>query len=122
MMVDVGDATKCSYKNVIIRTVDNDVVVLTVVAFTMLRGSLEALGEVFGTGNKFRYIPYHEISRLLGPRKCQELMFSHIFAVCNNVRLSLGCKKKCVCHLDCYLEVRLSVLSISEGYNANRII
>ncbi|MEG7522793.1 MAG: hypothetical protein M3H12_06800, partial [Chromatiales bacterium] len=84
-MVHMDDAAKCGYKNVMIRTVNSAVVVLAVVTFTLLRDSLKSLWVAFGTGNQFRYIPAHAISRSLGPRKCQGLPFFHAFAGCDNV-------------------------------------
>ena len=51
---------------------DTDVVVLSVAAATKL--CVEELWIAFGVGKKFRYIPVHEIVKVIGPRKSQCFM------------------------------------------------
>ena len=102
IIVRVGDAEKYSYKIVMIRSVDTNVVVLGVVAFILQMGSLKSLWEAFGTGRKFRFIPNHEMARSLEPRKCQEsktIRFVLAFAGCDSLR-----QESCKGHLECLFE------------------
>ena len=85
VMVHVADATKCGHKNILVRTVDTDVLVLAVVTYTVLAKSIDNLWLAFGTGKNFRYIPVHEIAMTLGPQKSLALPFFHSFTGCDTV-------------------------------------
>ncbi|KAG1662942.1 Pinin [Nymphon striatum] len=59
IFVHCMDAGLKGHKSIMIRTVDTDVVVLAVATFHIL--PVDELWIAFGTGNKFRYLPAHEL-------------------------------------------------------------
>ena len=69
MMVHVAHAAN-TYNNILIRTVDSDVVVLAVYAFAQLTSSPNELWVAFGTGKHYRLIPAHKICAAIGLDKC----------------------------------------------------
>ena len=52
MTVHVGDAAKCSYKNVMIRTVDTDIVVLAVDALKFIMTTILKMDKHVGCCQK----------------------------------------------------------------------
>ena len=83
MMVHVSDPVKKGFLKILNRTVDTDVVVLTI-SIVQLLGNIE-LWIAFGTGKDFRYIPVHEIASALGPRKSAALPIFHAYTGCDTV-------------------------------------
>ena len=55
------------WQKIVLRTVDTDVLVLSVTAMHWLH--LEHLWVAFGTGQYFKYIPAHEIAASIGPKR-----------------------------------------------------
>ena len=53
--------------HILVKTVDSDVVVITLSAFHRIRG-LQELWLEFGVGKHLKYIPIHEIATSLGPQ------------------------------------------------------
>ncbi len=70
------------HQNVLIRTVDTDVVVLAISTFHLL--SLSELWIAFGTKAAYRYIPIHEIARSLDWERAQGLRFFHALTGCDS--------------------------------------
>ena len=68
MLLHVSHAANHGHHNIIIKTVDTDVVVLAV---SVAQGLLpeDELWLAFGTGKSFRYLAAHEIAAGLGPEK-----------------------------------------------------
>ena len=66
-----------------LRTVDNDVVVLTIHCFHDL-GLLE-LWIGIGSGKTYKDIPIHHLSEMLGLQHCQDLPSFHSFTGCDVV-------------------------------------
>ena len=75
--------SKKQLRNVMISTVDTDVVVIAVSSFK--RMALDELWIGFGTGENRRYIPIHEIVFSLGPHISASLLFFHSFTGCDQV-------------------------------------
>ena len=75
--------SKKQLRNVMISTVDTDVVVIAVSSFK--RMALNELWIEFGTGENRRYIPIHEIVSSLGPHISASLLFFHSFTGCDQV-------------------------------------
>ena len=82
MMVHVAHAAN-TYNNILIRTVDSDVVVLAVYAFAQLTSSPNELWVAFGTGKHYRLIPAHKICAAIGLDKCLGLPMFHAFTGCD---------------------------------------
>ena len=79
-------------KNVCIRTVDTDVVILAISFFAHL--SLSELWIHFGVGRNARYLAVHEISASLGPSKCSVLPVFHALTGCDTTSAFYGKGKK----------------------------
>lgn len=94
IFLHVSDAVNHGYRKVMIRTVDSDVLVLTIAAVQQL--SIDELWVAFASGKSFRYLPAHEIARALGPEKCIALPFLHAFSGCDTVSSFAGCGKRTV--------------------------
>ena len=75
-----------------VRTVDSDVVVLSVRFFQIL--GLSELWVGFGTGKNYRDIPVHTIYSDLGPAKSSALPLFHSWTGCDTTSQFLGCRKK----------------------------
>ena len=95
MMLHLHHAVMDGHKKAFLRTVDSDVVVLSVHLFTTFKNlGLTELWIGFGTGKAYTDIPVHEISLQLGPDKCKALPFFHAFTGCDVTSSMLGIGKK----------------------------
>ena len=74
-----------------VRTVDSDVVVLTVAHFH--RTVLNELWISFGTGKELRIIPVHVIAQSLGEQKALAVMMLHAFTGCDQTSAFLNMGK-----------------------------
>ena len=78
MLLHVSHAANHGHHNILIKTVDTDVVVLAV---SVAQGLLpeDELWLAFGTGKSFRYLAAHEIALAagLGPERAQALPMFH---------------------------------------------
>ena len=83
MLLHAMDASQCGMRTVLLRTVDTDVVVLSIACFPELR--LDQLWIAFGAGKYLRYLPIHEISHILGPERSTVLPLFHAFTGCDTV-------------------------------------
>ena len=81
ILLHVSHAVNQGYKRVSIRTVDTDVLVLSIKAAEIL-DDIE-LWIVFGVGKSVRYLPAHKIAVALGPDRCMALPMFHAFTGCN---------------------------------------
>ena len=71
MILHLTDAVSKGFQKILLRTVDTDVVVLSVAAAAKF--DIQELWVAFGTGKNFRYMPIHEIVASIGPSKSQAL-------------------------------------------------
>jgi len=90
IMVHVADAVMKGFSNIIVHTVDRDVIVLAIAA-------VQKLGQVnvwvaFGSGKHFSYIPVHEICT--SPNKSLALPVFHAFTGCDTVSFFANVGKK----------------------------
>ena len=74
MLVHAADASKAGYKIIIIRTVDTDVVIISIAMTQNLH--INELWIAFGTGSNLRYLAAHEIASRLGPEKQHLCLYS----------------------------------------------
>ena len=74
MFLHVSDAVNQGFNNILLRTVDTDVLVLAVAVFQQIShlGQIE-LWIAFGTGKHLRFIAAHEIASSLGPHESKAL-------------------------------------------------
>ena len=95
MILHLRHAVMDGHKKVFLRTVDSDVVVLSVHHFATLQNlGLTELWIGFGSGKAYTDIPIHEISLQLGNDKCIALPFFHAFTGCDVTSSMLGIGKK----------------------------
>jgi len=96
--VHVNDALKKGARNILVRTVDTDVVVLLVSIFCQLHSAFSDFNiwVGFGIGNHFRYYDINSICQNLGVQTCQALPFFHAFTGCDTTSQFLGKGKKSV--------------------------
>jgi len=86
------NAVQNGYIKLCVRTVDTDVVVLAISLFHQINA--EELWLAFGTSSSFRYIPIHEVVKVLDPRTCMALPVFHTFTGCDTVSAFGGRGKK----------------------------
>ena len=114
MVLHLADAAKKGYNKILLRTVDTDVVVLSVAAFAKLE--IQELWIAFGTGKNFRYIPIHEIAASLGPAKSQALPIFHAYTGCDTVSsFATKGKKSAWDTWKVYDEITATFLALSAG-------
>lgn len=95
MILHLADAVQEGYRNILVRTVDTDVLVLVIAVFHMLQGEETLkLWVSFGTGRHHRYIAAHEIASSLGPLRSKALPFFHAFTGCDTTSCFAGRGKK----------------------------
>ena len=82
----VAHTVRQDYKNVLIRTVDTDVVFLAVTA----AGPWVLMSSVLLLVLNFRFLLAHKIAAALGPNKCRGLPFFHVFTGCYTVSCFSG--------------------------------
>jgi len=94
--VHVNDALKKGAHNILISTVDTDVVVLLVSLYCQLYDTFSNcnIWVVFGTGKHFRYYDISYICQNLGVQTCQALPYFHAITGCDTTSQFLGKGKK----------------------------
>ena len=114
MVLHLADAAKNGYNKILLRTIDTDVVVLSVAAFAKLE--IQELWIAFGTGKNFRYIPIHEIAASLDPAKSQALPIFHAYTGCDTVSsFATKGKKSAWDTWKVYDEITATFLALSAG-------
>ena len=88
LILHASDCARQGLDNIILRTVDTDVVVLAISYFSRLK--ISRLWIAFGVGKQYRYIPIHDIVRALGEEKSQVLHVFHAFTGCDQTSGFLG--------------------------------
>ena len=94
IFLHVAAAASCGHRQVIVRTVDSDVVVLAISAFSSLSQDLDELWVAFGMQRHFRYIPVHTITAQLGPAKSSALPAFHALTGCDTTSSFFGKGKR----------------------------
>ena len=92
MLLHIRDATDADHREITIRTVDTDVVVLAVSFFQRL--NLEKMWIEIGTGKNKRWIPVHEYALKLPNNMCMALPFWYAFTGCDTVSAFCGRGKR----------------------------
>ena len=93
MMLHVAHAAQQGHHQMLVRTVDTDVVVLAVmVAETLLAN--DEIWIAFGAGKNFRYLAAHQIAARLGSDKSRALPMFHALTGCDTVSAFVGHGKK----------------------------
>ena len=92
ILLHAKDAVMQGYERILIRTVDTDVIVLSIAMVRNL--GLSELWIAFGTGNNFRHIPAHSIAQYLGEKKSKCLPLFHSITGCDQASSFAGKGKK----------------------------
>ena len=92
LVLHATNAAKAGYKNIAIRTVDTDVLVIAISIWQEME--CDELWLAFGTGKHFRYIAVHELTNSLGPEKSKALPVFHSLTGCDTTSSFCGKGKK----------------------------
>ena len=92
LMLHLKHASDQGHSKAYIRTVDTDVVVLTISHFHDM--SLSELWVGLGSGKTFWEIPIHVITEQLGTQRCQTLPLFHAYTGCDMTSSMFGIGKK----------------------------
>ena len=87
MLLHAVDAAIRGYRRIMLRTVDIDMLVLTVSSAVLENTELWI---AFGTGKHLRCIPAHDIATTLGGEKARTLPMFHAFKGCDTVSSCAG--------------------------------
>ena len=93
ILLHVSHAAQHGHQQILIRTVDTDVVVLAVYVMNKLPSGSE-LWLAFGTGKSFRYLAAHKIAASLGPKMACAIPMFHALTGCDTVSSFAGHGKK----------------------------
>ncbi|KAK3909702.1 Cis-prenyltransferase 4, chloroplastic [Frankliniella fusca] len=95
IILHVFDMVKAGLRDVLIRTVDTDVVVLAVSYYHQLQNQgLVTLWINFGTGANVKHFAAHELAQALGEEKAVALRGFHAFTGCDEVSFMAARGKK----------------------------
>ena len=83
LILHIAHAARQGCKNIQIRTVDTDVVVLALAYFQKL--GITRLWIAFGNGKHYRILAIHDIAQSLGQQMCEGMPFFHAFTGCDTV-------------------------------------
>ena len=92
MLLHAADVIADGKLNIIIRTVDTDVVVLAIAFFQKL--ACEQLWVAFGVGKHFRYLTIHDLVNSMGPQQAAALPMFHALTGCDTASAFVGRGKK----------------------------
>ena len=92
MLLHSKDAAKQGMRNILLRTVDTDVLVIAVSVFHQL--NVETLWIAFGVGKHFRYISIHDLVNTMGLRRSIALPMFHALTGCDTVSSMCGRGKR----------------------------
>lgn len=95
IILHLQDMVENGFRNISIRTVDTDVLVLAIAYFfTLSTAGLDKLWIAFGTGKNYRFIPVHAIAEAIGREKAIALPGFHAFTGCDSIPSFTGKSKK----------------------------
>ena len=92
LLLHAADAVKKGHRKLCMRTVDTDVVVISIAMFNQINP--DELWLAFGMGSHFCYIPVHELVSGMDPRNCAVLQVFHAITGCDTVSSFGGRGKK----------------------------
>ena len=117
MMLHLRHAAMQGHTKAYARTVDSDVVVLTINIFHEL--GLSELWVGFGTRTPYKDIPIHHVSQLLGPQRCNVLPLFHAITGCDVVSAMFGIGNKTAWNAwIAYPEVTDTLIAINQVPNS----
>ena len=88
ILLHAVDSANKGYRRIILHTVDTDVLVLAVSTVVSLEDT--EIWVAFGTGKHLRYIPAHDIAKVLEYEKALYLPMPHAFTGCDSVSSFAG--------------------------------
>lgn len=88
VVLHVLDAAYQGHRNIMVRTVDTDIVVLILSKIHSI--PINEVWISFGVGKHHRYISSHDIAAVLGPSKASALAMFHAFTGCDNTSFFAG--------------------------------
>ena len=91
VFLHIKDMAENGLRKIQIRTVDTDVIVITLALFERL--GLQELSIEFGTGKNKMVIDVGKIHKSIGANKSKALLFFHAFTGCGQVTFFESCKK-----------------------------
>jgi len=113
MLLHAAHAAANGHTRVMIKTVDNDVVVLAIACFERI-GTSE-LWIAFGAAKNLRFIAVHELVKILGSDRCKALPFFHAFTGCDTVSSFTGHGKRTAWETwNCFPDVTDAFLQLSS--------
>ena len=131
MLLHVSHAANHGHHNILIKTVDTDVVVLAV---SVAQGLLpeDEQWKAFGTGKSFRYLAAHEIAAGLGPGAGSRMTRGCTIHTCRTKLpkaahscyelVSCKCKKRCVKRCKCKkAALECTALCVCVRWSAHKI-
>lgn len=92
ILLHVAHCVKNGFKNILIRTVDTDVVVLSIAYFYLIKP--RKMSIAFGTGKNFKHISINNIALRLGENVSRALPIFHAFTGCDTTSCFSGKGKK----------------------------
>ncbi len=93
LLLHAANAVSSGMHAITIRTVDSDVVVIAVYAFSKMPG-IEQMWIDLGVGRSRKNIPVHDICKNLPPAVAESLPFFHAFSGCDTVSTFCGIGKR----------------------------
>lgn len=93
LLLHVKHAVESGHTCILIRTVDSDVVVISISLFPQILG-IDELWIEYGCGKYRKFIPIHEICTTLSPEICRNLLAFHSVTGCDTVSTFCGIGKK----------------------------
>ena len=93
LRLHIKHTSENQHKKILIRTVDTDVIVRAIMASQTLPLHSE-IWVAFGSGNRFRSLPAHDIAVALGREKSAALPLFHALTGCDTVSAFVGYGKK----------------------------
>ena len=115
MLLHVTHAAQHDHHQILIRTVDTDVVVLAVFGINHLPAGCE-LWLAYGTGKSFRYMAAHQVAASLGPQMSCALSMFHALTGCDIVSTFAGHGKKTAWSTSkSLLELTDALLMLADG-------
>lgn len=93
LLLHVKHAVESGHTRILIRTVDSDVVVISISLFPQIQ-DIDELWIEYGCGKYRKFIPIHEICVKLSPEICINLLAFHSVTGCDTVSTFCGIGKK----------------------------
>ena len=92
VLLHANNTAKCGFKEVVIATVDTDVVIIALSMYPLMK--LDELWIASGVGKHLRYIPIHHLSKKFELAKSRSITIFHALTGCDQVTFFSGYGKK----------------------------